>query len=261
MGNLKYTFTIANPTLDVDGGQDSGKNLKFCCCVGNESLDTTVGDDYEEKKFEAFFGAVFKGNPGEPGEVTRETIEKALGYLPVGKTTEDLVNYYLKTETYSKEEIQFLLKNLKSFEYIVADTLPEPSATTEFKLYLIPSASVKEDNVKDEYITVKNGGAYKWEQIGSTSIDLDEYAKISFVEEELDKKLDKDDAIIDVDGVEVPPVPEFPFLEYAEQSLTDSQKATARNNIDVYSRNEVSTEITNQVDATIGNINALLNSI
>lgn len=67
----------------------------------------------------------------------------------------------------------------------IVDVLPTASEDTMQCIYLVPSTNPKAENVKDEYITIRNGeeGAYTyaWEQIGSTEIDLSEYAKKSEV--------------------------------------------------------------------------------
>lgn len=88
----------------------------------------------------------------------------------------NLINYYLKSETYSKTEVNTLVDAIKQFRYELAATLPEPpGAGTMGIIYLVPSANPKQQNIKDEFITVLESGTYKWEQIGSTSIDLSNY--------------------------------------------------------------------------------------
>ena len=88
-----------------------------------------------------------------------------------------LVNYYLKSETYSKNEVQQLIDAVKQFQYVVAASLPaNPGPDTMGIIYLIPSTNPKTQNVKDEFITVLDGSAYKWEQIGSTTVDLSGYS-------------------------------------------------------------------------------------
>ena len=96
------------------------------------------------------------------------------GYIT--KTVNDLVNYYLKSETYTKQEVQALINAVKQFTYEVVQTLPTATADTMNKIYLVPSADPQTRNVKDEYITIDNGTeGYTWEQIGSTAIDLSGY--------------------------------------------------------------------------------------
>lgn len=60
-----------------------------------------------------------------------------------------------------------------NFEFV--NVLPVPSASTVRKIYLVPSSNPAEQNTKDEYVTVREGNAYRWEQIGSTSINLAGY--------------------------------------------------------------------------------------
>lgn len=101
----------------------------------------------------------------------------------ITKTVNDLTNYYLKTETYTKDEVQQLISTIQGFEYEVVATLPAASADTMGKIYLVPSADPQSQNIKDEYITIDNGASaqtrYTWEQIGSTAIDLSGYVTTS----------------------------------------------------------------------------------
>ena len=109
-------------------------------------------------------------------EKTRaEGAEGALQTL-IQQVSASLVNYYLKTETYSKAEVNTIVDTIKQFRYLVADALPEASADTMGIIYLIPSTNPKTQNVKDEFLTVLDGSTYKWEQIGSTTVDLSGYS-------------------------------------------------------------------------------------
>ena len=97
----------------------------------------------------------------------------------ITKSVDDLLNYYLKSETYTKQEVQTLIDAVKQFTYEVVQTLPTATADTMHKIYLVPSADPQAQNVKDEFITIDNGTEsqtrYTWEQIGSTAIDLSGY--------------------------------------------------------------------------------------
>ena len=109
-------------------------------------------------------------------EKTRaEGAEGALQTL-IQQVSASLVNYYLKTETYSKAEVNTIVDAIKQFRYTTADALPEPSADTMGIIYLIPSTNPKTKNVKDEFLTMLDGSTYKWEQIGSTTVDLSGYS-------------------------------------------------------------------------------------
>ena len=109
-------------------------------------------------------------------EKTRaEGAEAALQQL-IQQVSASLVNYYLKTETYSKAEVNTIIDNVKQFRYQVAATLPTASADTMGIIYLIPSANPKTQNIKEEYLTILDGSTYKWEHIGNTNIDLSGYS-------------------------------------------------------------------------------------
>lgn len=94
----------------------------------------------------------------------------------VTKTVDDLTNYYLKTETYTKSEIETLIAAVKQFSYESVATLPTAAEGTMHKIWLVPATGGAGQNVKDEYITIQDGNAYKWEKIGSTDIDLSGYS-------------------------------------------------------------------------------------
>ena len=97
----------------------------------------------------------------------------------ITRSVSDLVNYYLKSDTYSRLEVQQLIDTVKQFVYVSAAELPTASADTMNKIYLIPSANPQQQNVKDEFITIATTEqgltTYAWEQIGSTTIDLSGY--------------------------------------------------------------------------------------
>ena len=91
----------------------------------------------------------------------------------------NLVNYYLKSDTYTKAEVQQLIDAVKQFTYVSVAELPTASADTMNKIYLVPSTNPQTKNVKDEFITIANTDqgttTYSWEQIGTTTIDLSGY--------------------------------------------------------------------------------------
>ena len=97
----------------------------------------------------------------------------------ITKSVNDLVNYYLKSDTYTKAEVQQLIDAVKQFTYVSVAELPTASAETMNKIYLVPSASPQTQNVKDEFITIsvtdQGTTTYSWEMIGSTEISLDNY--------------------------------------------------------------------------------------
>lgn len=94
----------------------------------------------------------------------------------ITRAVNDLENYYLKSETYTKTEVNALMDAIKQFSYVVASSLPAASEETMYKIYLTPSANPDTQNVRDEFITIRSGSegsyTYSWEQIGSTAIEL-----------------------------------------------------------------------------------------
>ena len=118
----------------------------------------------------------------------------------VTRSVNDLLNYYLKSETYTKEEVQQLLASIEGLSLVYVDHLPTASADTLRKIYLVPSSDPEAQNIKEEYITLDNGAQaatrYTWELIGSTAIDLSGVVRYN-----------------------------------TTQSLTDAQKTQARENI------------------------------
>lgn len=80
----------------------------------------------------------------------------------------DLANYYLKTQTYTKDEVQALIGQITTINFEVVSTLPATGASN--LIYLVPKAGSGKD-VHDEYIWVDG----KWELIGNTQVDLTNY--------------------------------------------------------------------------------------
>ena len=160
----------------------------------------------------------------------------------ITKTVNDLVNYYLKSDTYTKDEVQQLISTIQGFSYEVVATLPAASADTMGKIYLVPSADPQQQNVKDEYITIDNGASaqtrYTWEQIGSTSVDLSGYVTTSDLNTALAAYTTssdlatllaaKQDTIADLADIRSGSQDN---IKYTQQTLTDAQKSQARTNI------------------------------
>lgn len=85
----------------------------------------------------------------------------------------DLVNYYLKSETYTKTEVNSLISAISTLDIKAVSTLPTTDISTT-TIYLVPSADPGTQNAKDEYINL-DGTTAGWEMIGSTQIDLSGY--------------------------------------------------------------------------------------
>lgn len=95
-------------------------------------------------------------------ETTKSKIDNAITVA-----VNNLQNYYLKTETYTKEEVNALIGTQLHFEIVEELPTEEISTTTIYLLRVREEA----ENIYDEYIYINN----LWEKIGTTAIDLSNY--------------------------------------------------------------------------------------
>lgn len=86
-------------------------------------------------------------------------------------TTDDLTNYYLKSETYTQTEINNLIGQITSFEVVA--TLPVSDIKTNV-IYLLGPTGSGADRY-EEYIYSNNA----WVKIGETSVDLSNYVTVT----------------------------------------------------------------------------------
>lgn len=85
----------------------------------------------------------------------------------ITKTVNNLTNYYAKTETYTKTEINNLIGGLGSLDLEIVQSLPTVGKENTF--YLLAQDREAPD-IYDEYLYI-NG----WEKIGNTKVDLTNY--------------------------------------------------------------------------------------
>ena len=116
--------------------------------------------------------------------VEQEVVNKAVYLTVITNTVNDLVNYYLKTDTYSKLEVNNLIAAISTLHLQKVETLPteDISQTT---IYLVPKTTLLMNNVYDEYINT-DGTSAGWELIGNTQIDLSVYVTFTDLEALLD---------------------------------------------------------------------------
>lgn len=88
----------------------------------------------------------------------------------ITNTVDNLVNYYKKSETFTKQEVNDLISAITTMDIRVVQTLPTEDISTT-TIYFVPKATAGTNDVYDEYIYVSNA----WEHIGSTDIDLSGY--------------------------------------------------------------------------------------
>lgn len=106
----------------------------------------------------------------------------------------DLTNYYLKSETYTQDEVNELVAAIPKFAIEVVTTLPTEniSATT---VYLVKSGE-ETDNLYTEYINV-NGS---WEYLGKQTVDLTNYALKSDIPTNVSKFTNDAGYVTDISG-------------------------------------------------------------
>ena len=90
-------------------------------------------------------------------------------HIRLKKSVDDLTNYYLKTETYTKTEVDNLIAGISTISFEVVQTLPQTGESNV--IYLVPKSTAQTNNTYDEYIYTNNA----WEKIGDTEIDLSNY--------------------------------------------------------------------------------------
>lgn len=91
----------------------------------------------------------------------------------VTNTVNNLINYYLKSEVYTKADVDTLISAVSSLDIQVVATLPT-TGISRTTIYLLPKSSSETFNVYDEYINL-DGTTAGWEKIGDTQIDLSNY--------------------------------------------------------------------------------------
>lgn len=102
----------------------------------------------------------------------------------ITNTVNNLTNYYTKTNTYTKSEVDSLISSISSLDIQIVQTLPTRDISTS-TIYLVPKTASTNDNY-DEYIYVNNS----WEHIGSTEVDLSNYYTKTQTDNLLDDKAD-----------------------------------------------------------------------
>lgn len=168
-GNGFYSLTDFNSAgfwfyhINVETGYVSG--YRVTQSNGWEQLDdfvipSTTSIDEWDAKYD-------KPSGGIPAS------DIAAGVIPdvsqfITKSVNDLVNYYTKSQTYTKTEVQNLIGAIQQFHYEIVATLP---ATGESNvLYLLGPTGTGADKY-EEYVYANS----TWTKIGDTSIDLSQY--------------------------------------------------------------------------------------
>ena len=134
-------------------------------CISVDGTDVAV----KGLKALAFKESLAKGDVGL-GSVENKTMDAT--------PTASSENYV--TSGGVKTYVDNAIAAVKQFQYEVVSELPTASANTMGKIYLVSHVHNSTGNYADsydEFITIEKGGAYSWEKIGNTDIDLSGYVK------------------------------------------------------------------------------------
>ena len=100
--------------------------------------------------------------------------EKNITTLDSNKANKsDLLNYYVKTDTYSKIEINELVSKIPKFGIEVEedlDSIPEDERSTT-TIYLVPKTDIDNNDYYDEVLWLDG----TWERFGSVKVNLTDY--------------------------------------------------------------------------------------
>lgn len=159
-----------NPLYYYDGTDliDYATHLKAIIEWQSEQDLSSKADKVDEATNGNLAGLDYNGNLTDSGLAADEVA--TLG-------TNQLTNYYKKTEIYSKSETDDLVRAASDFEYEEVATLPTASVSTKGKFYLYNG---------HRYVTTeKSGGVYSWVDLGSYDIDLNGYVTKTVFETEI----------------------------------------------------------------------------
>lgn len=94
-------------------------------------------------------------------------LENNAGYIT--KIVDDLMNYYNKSETYTRIEVNQMINAIDTLKFEIVVALPTENIS-ETTIYLVEKHGSVND-AYDEFIYISN----TWEKIGSTDVDLTNY--------------------------------------------------------------------------------------
>lgn len=147
----------------------------------------------------------------------------------IDNTVNNLANYYLKTQTYTKNEVNDLVNAISQFNAVIVTTLPTTNISTT-TIYLVAKTDTENNDYYDEYIYINN----QWEMIGNTKIDLSNYPTISQFEASLAE-----------------------FSTYIEGVISTVDEKATKNATDIASINTKVGNLETQVETNKGNITNL----
>ncbi len=160
----KYNKNKADTLVEIGNGTSSNRRSNAFEVYSDGYISTAEGAKIK-------FGKDNEGNYGyyEEGSNTLILFDTNAGAGYITRTVDDLEYYYLKTETYTKTEVNGLISTIPTFSIQVVNALPTQDISTS-TVYLLRTND-QSGNLYTEYIYVNNN----WESLGSQTVDLTNY--------------------------------------------------------------------------------------
>lgn len=149
IANNANNYSLPTASASTLGGVKIGANITV-------SADGTIS-------VEAMEWANINGRPTKLSQFTNDS-----GFIT--NAVNNLTNYYTKSNTYTKTEVDNLIGAIKTISIEVVASLPTTGASNI--IYLVSNGGT-DPNAYDEYVWVASTS--KFEKIGTTAVDLSGY--------------------------------------------------------------------------------------
>lgn len=185
-GTNQFGVTKLSSAIDSESTTDAATSSAVKRAYDRASTALSTANDKQDKitSSNKLSYSLLKDTPTIPTKVSDLTNDTGF----ITNTVDNLTNYYTKTNTYTKSEVDSLISTVGSLNIEIVQTLPTQDISTT-TIYLVPNGTSTQSNTYDEYIYVSNN----WELIGSTQIDLSNYYTKSETDALLDDKADSSD--------------------------------------------------------------------
>lgn len=226
LGVLKWDFRWTLQTIDGLGGgganltgyvslastddlPEEGQPTLGYLCGTNLYLYVGTGGDTKEGKYQncgSFRGP--QGLQGDPGvgiatvtQTTTSTEDEGINVITVTKEDGTQSTFQVRNGSKGSQGIQGPQgvqgePGRLQAQYKEVETLPTASADTVDYIYLVASQT---PNTYDMYYTEENQGAYSWKSLGTTAVQLSDYAtkaEVNQLEAKVDENFDEINEVI-----------------------------------------------------------------
>lgn len=285
LGVLKWDFRWTLQTIDGLGGgganltgyvslastddlPEEGQPTLGYLCGTNLYLYVGTGGDTKEGKYQncgSFRGP--QGLQGDPGvgiatvtQTTTSTEDEGINVITVTKEDGTQSTFQVRNGSKGSQGIQGPQgvqgePGRLQAQYKEVETLPTASADTVDYIYLVASQT---PNTYDMYYTEENQGAYSWKSLGTTAVQLSDYATKAEVNQ-LEAKVDeKKDSFPFVTNLGLPIITSFKDIKiwgYGAKDVQYIQLLYFFNNRTADSRNVIQITI-KALDGTTKNVQA-----